>query len=87
MTDKFGMSGKPSPSKCPDCNSKLGPIKHGVQYNSRYQTISPGVIKYRHDIYRECECGCLIVWSFPNVWKRRHILPIMDDKLVIAKDY
>lgn len=68
--DKFGFSNKPSPTHCPDCNYRLGTLQYNIVF---------GYTSW----HRDCKCGCIVIWSYPNVWKRRHILPIMDDKLVL----
>jgi len=85
IPDKFGFSGKKSPSICPDCQAKLGSLKVGREYDRKYKLVSPSFIV--DQIYRECSCGCVVQWSWPNVFKRRHVLPLFDDRLVIAKDY
>ena len=73
----FGMSRKKCPDLCPDCNAPLGVI----QYNRHlpHQQYAEQSDRF----YRLCGCGCYIEWSWPNVWRRRHQLPILDDKLVI----
>lgn len=34
-----------------------------------------------------CSCGTVYVWSYPNVWKERHILPLFDRKLTLPQNY
>lgn len=89
MESRFGMSRKVAPSKCPDCNNKLGPINHGRKFNRQYKLVSPSFVDGT-TIYRECSCGCVIQWGcdigpnhYHQVWKRRHVLPLFDDKQVI----
>lgn len=68
----FGFSQSHSPTKCPDCNSKLQPVTY-----ERFR-ISHNCMD--NAFRRWCNCGCYIEWSYPNVWIRRHELPIMDMK-------
>ena len=73
----FGFSRTKAPDHCPDCNRKLGPI----QYNRHlpHQQYAERSDRF----YRLCSCGCYIEWAWPNAWKRRHVMPIFDDRLVI----
>lgn len=89
IDNKFGFAKKTMPAKCPDCNSKLGPINHGTKFDSKYKLVSPSFVD-NCMIWRECNCGCVIVWGcdigpnhYHQVFKRRHVLPIFDDKLVL----
>jgi hypothetical protein len=69
----FGFKRLPMPDECPDCGHKMS----RVQYSNKYWSKLHGSASSRR-FFRECDCGCLIVWSYPNVFKRQHILPIFN---------
>jgi hypothetical protein len=66
----FGMSRRPMPSTCPDCGSRMGPVGHREDGGFR----------------RHCPCGCVVDWAFPNVFVRRHELPLWDrDRRILGR--
>lgn len=71
---RFGFSQKLPPTKCPDCQSTLRPT--ALERYSDDEAFHGGTAFRK----RCCNCGCYIEWSFPNVWKRRHELPLMDQR-------
>jgi len=81
MEDRFGFSRLPSPKRCPDCGAALGPLSRGYKYASEhsYSVVTPPFIR-SDSTWRRCGCECYVVWSYPNVWVRRHKLPIFDMK-------
>lgn len=62
----------------------MGPVLYGRQLDKNFRTTSPSFVD-NSTHYRQCRCGCVIVWGYPNVFKRRHVLPIMDDGLVLGE--
>jgi hypothetical protein len=72
---RFGFSRKPMPATCPDCGLKMSAVKYdnkpwsGVQFYGSDRT---------DRFYRECACGCMIGWSYPHNFLRRHVLPDPD---------
>ena len=71
---RFGFSQKLPPTVCPDCENRLGLVLY-TEFLASHSEIH----------HRDCgQCGCSIVWSFPNVWVRRHALPLFDlDRAVV----
>jgi hypothetical protein len=75
---------KIAPKKCLDCDKKLPKPVHGDY---------PAQAKLSYIIDRgwfiQCDCGAWYQWAFDDtrmnggVWKRRHIMPIFDDRLRI----
>lgn len=76
MTEgRFGFSRKTMPTKCPDCGKKMSTVK----YDNKPWSSNRFSGSDRSDrFYRSCDCGAMIVWSYPNVFVRRHILPLFD---------
>jgi hypothetical protein len=59
---KFGMKGdKNPPSRCDDCGKKL-------DKPSYQQVLGPHYIK--------CTCGAVYIWSYPEIWRKSHVLPL-----------
>lgn len=83
MENKFGFSHKPMPNKCPDCGQELSKIKRGIEFDKNWKQTSPKILR-SDTIYRECQCGCLIVWAYRNNFVRRHVLELFDDKLILG---
>jgi len=75
---RFGFARKTMPSKCPDCGLKMSEVKYD---NKHWRHLWGSASAPRH--YRECACGCLVVWAYPAVFQRRHILPLFDDKQIL----
>lgn len=67
---RFGFSQKLPPSRCPDCQ--------GTLKITTYERYSEGHLTGGSAFRKWCGCGCYIEWSFPNVWVRRHELPMLD---------
>jgi len=74
MEPRFGFSRTTMPSKCPDCGAKMSEVKRGPLFGDPMDRS-----------YRECDCGAMVVWSFPNDFKLRHVLPIFDPNLSLGK--
>ena len=86
----FGFARLPAPSICPDCGSKLGPIRHGLDFKDPQHVRE--ALGRQVGSYRFCDCGCFITWSCVTLgdtfrgshgWKRRHVMPLFDDQAVI----
>lgn len=67
---KFGIPGKEQLRKC-DCGLKL---KDAVYSETLAMSDSRFPKEKVHCI--PCKCGIVWIWSFPNVWKRSHILEL-----------
>src|SRR6266849_770427 len=80
---RFGFAHKPMPSKCPDCQGKLGPVEHGHKYDKQFKLVSPSFVD---GFWRACSCGCVVTWSWMpggQGFIRRHVLPLFDDRFVL----
>jgi hypothetical protein len=65
---KFGIPPTLPPSRCPVCGGKLGESEYKRSFFCVYD-----------DHWRiECQCGVYLRWSFPNVWKQFHFLPLWE---------
>jgi hypothetical protein len=67
----FGIDCQPPPKKCPDCRAKLAQPQYVKYHDRRY-----GKSCERWQI--ECACGVILVWSFPQRWVRKHVLPLWE---------
>ncbi len=73
----FGMKQRPAPSRCPDCSARL--------QKAVYKT--PPITHYRGNAYfKLCDCGCFLLWVFPQLWIRRHVLPLFDMDRIVVQD-
>jgi len=70
---RFGLDRKAPPCRCPDCSAKLAqPIYDYLPTYSRYD-------RNNHQRWHiRCDCGVLLLWSFPAEWIRRHLFPLWD---------
>jgi len=71
---------KLQPIKCIDCGAQL---KRKYTYG---RLDIKHINMYSDNIHLDCECGAIYLWSYDEthqnggVWKRRHVLPMFDDK-------
>jgi hypothetical protein len=74
----FGMHNKPQPRKCCDCGKKLpDAIYNGELIKPLYR--KP---RFYQQFTIECKCGVILVWSYPNVWKRYHEIPLWEGVVI-----
>jgi len=75
------------PAKCPDCgrrNSEPVYADHPLDvYGERFRHSNHGKAWQIACL----DCGCFMVWSFPNEWKRTHKLPVMRDRSIVKGDW
>jgi len=73
-----------NPKTCQDCKGKMSKPKYWKrQYDAKWREVKYAGLE-DGTWYIDCPCGNVLIWSYPNVWKKSHVLEIGRTMEVVA---
>ena len=64
-----------APRRCDDCGGKMSKPQYWRRQYANLSSVEHAGLA-PHEWYVDCPCGRVLIWSFPQVWKKSHVLEL-----------